>query len=65
MGFVERLYSMLEDAEEEDFQDVVRWEADGKSFKVYKIPEFEENIIGMYFSLTKMRSFQRKVCRLK
>lgn len=61
MGFVERLFTMLENAEEKGFADVIRWEVDGKHFKVHKIKEFEEVVQPMYFSQSKLRYFQRKV----
>jgi hypothetical protein len=61
MGFIERVYTMLEDAEREGFEDVVRWEADGRCFKVHNIKEFEDHIQPMYLHQSKLRSFQRKV----
>lgn len=61
MGFVERVYTMLEDAKAESFEDIVGWEPDGKSFKVHKTTEFEETIQPMYLNQSKLRSFQRKV----
>jgi hypothetical protein len=59
--FVEKVYDMLETAEREGFDEIVRWEEDGKSLKVHKSEEFEKKIQPKYFNQTKLRSFQRKV----
>ena len=61
MTFVERVFTMLEDAERENFDDIVRWEPGGKSFKVYQTKAFEEKIQPRYLNQSKIRSFQRKV----
>lgn len=61
MSFVERVYTMLEEASSKGFEDIVRWEEDGQSFKVYKGKEFEEFIQPVYLNQSKVRSFQRKV----
>eukprot|EP00934_Nitzschia_sp_Nitz4_P003304 Nitzschia sp. Nitz4//scaffold118_size93875//35256//37041//NITZ4_004785-RA/size93875-augustus-gene-0.95-mRNA-1//-1//CDS//3329533715//3294//frame0 len=61
MKFAERIYTMLEDAEHENFETVIRWEPDGKSFKVHDTRVFEEEIQPRYLNQTKLRSFQRKL----
>lgn len=63
ISFVEKVYDMLDAAEREGFQDIVRWEADGSSFKVYKTKDFETKLQPAYFNQTKLRSFQRKVSK--
>lgn len=52
---------MLEDSASEGFDNIIGWESDGKSFKVYMVKEFEEKIQPLYLNQTKLRSFQRKV----
>ena len=59
MTFVERLYTMLQDATVKGFDDIVRWEADGLSFKVHKVKEFEEKVQPTYLRQTRIRSLQR------
>jgi HSF-type DNA-binding len=59
--FVEKVYDMLEAAEREGFEEIVRWGEDGKSFKVHKTGDFETKIQPIYFNQTRLRSFQRKV----
>ena len=61
VSFVGKVYDMLETAEREGFQDIVRWGEDGTSFKVHKTKEFEASVQPRYFNQTKLRSFQRKV----
>lgn len=61
LSFVERVYTMLGDAETENFEDIIRWEPNGESFKVHKKKAFEESIQPLYLNQTKLRSFQRKV----
>jgi hypothetical protein len=61
MSFVGRVYTMLEDAKAKGFDDVIRWEPDGTSFKVHKVKEFESKVQPNYLKQTRMRSFQRKV----
>lgn len=61
MSFVERVYTMLEDAPTKGFDDIIRWESDGRSFKVHKVKEFEAKVQPIYLKQTRIRSFQRKV----
>ena len=60
--FAECVYTMLEDAAVQGFEDIIRWEADGRSFKVYNINDFEKYVQPVYLNQSKLRSFQRKVC---
>lgn len=56
-----KLHVMLEDAERENNQHIVSWDNEGKSFKVFKIEEFVNEILPRYFNQTQFRSFQRMV----
>ena len=62
MSFAECVYTMLEDAAAQGFEDIIRWEADGRSFKVYNVNDFEKHVQPVYLNQSKLRSFQRKVC---
>jgi hypothetical protein len=59
--FVGRVYTMLEDATAKGFDDIIRWEPDGQSFKVHKVKEFEAKVQPTYLNQTRIRSFQRNV----
>jgi hypothetical protein len=59
--FPAKLHKMLDDAEENDFSDVVSWNNGGSSFKVHKPMEFSDTIMPAYFNQTKYKSFQRQV----
>jgi hypothetical protein len=59
--FPARLRKMLNDAEENDFSDVVSWNSDGLSFRVHKTTEFADKIMTTYFNQTKYKSFQRQL----
>lgn len=61
MGFSERVYTMLEDAEVHGFDDIVRWGSDGQTFKVHKVKEFEDKVQPIYLKQTRLRSLQRQV----
>lgn len=63
MNFVERVFTMLEETESKGFDHIVRWEPDGKSFKVYQTKAFEDHIQPCYLNQSKVRSFQRKVSK--
>jgi hypothetical protein len=52
---------MVEDAEENDFSDVVSWINGGRSFKVHKPMDFLDKIMPTYFNQTKYKSFQRQL----
>ena len=56
------LHKMLQDAEQNDFQDIVSWSSTGGSFKVHKPLEFVDKIMPEYFHVqTKYKSFQRQL----
>lgn len=65
LSFAECVYTMLEDAATQGFEDIIRWEADGRSFKVYNIKDFEKYVQPIYLNQSKLRSFQRKVWKRK
>lgn len=52
---------MLDDAESRGFDDVINWQAGGKSFKVYQPEYFANNVMQAYFAQTKFKSFQRQL----
>jgi hypothetical protein len=52
---------MLEDAGQNDFQDIVSWNSHGVAFKVHKPTEFSDKIMPTYFNQTKYKSFQRQL----
>ena len=55
-------HKMLQDAEQNDFQDIVSWSSTGGSFKVHKPLEFVDKIMPEYFHVqTKYKSFQRQL----
>jgi hypothetical protein len=60
-SFPWKLHEMLEDAEKNNFQDVVSWELDGTAFKVHKHDEFLQRIMPIYFDQTKYESFRRQL----
>jgi hypothetical protein len=59
--FPAKLHQMVDDAEENDFSDVVSWNNCGSSFKVHKPTEFSNKIMPTYFNQTKYKSFQRQL----
>jgi hypothetical protein len=59
--FPAKLHQMVDDAEENDFSDVVSWNNGGSSFKVHKPTEFSDKIMPTYFNQTKYKSFQRQL----
>eukprot|EP00934_Nitzschia_sp_Nitz4_P003861 Nitzschia sp. Nitz4//scaffold118_size93875//43199//44649//NITZ4_004787-RA/size93875-augustus-gene-0.84-mRNA-1//1//CDS//3329533721//3851//frame0 len=61
--FIDKLILILKDAENKDFENIISWEPDGKSFKVHKIKDFETKILPSYLQQTKLRSFQRQLIK--
>jgi len=59
--FIIQLLRLLDDAEKQNFEDVVGWQPDGCSLKVRNIREFENKLLPVYYCQTKIRSFQRQV----
>ena len=55
-----KLHAMLELAEKENFDGVVSWLPDGKSFKVYDPSTFVKDIMPNFFQQSKYKSFQRQ-----
>ena len=52
---------MLNDAENEKFQDVVSWLPGGRAFKVHQTDNFVATIMPRYFNQTKYKSFGRQL----
>lgn len=62
VSFPCKLYALLEDAQTLGFDDVISWQATGKSFKIHKPDDFMENIVKRYsFACGKLKSFQRQL----
>jgi len=61
MSFPWKLFEMLEDAEQEKFDDIVSWLPDGSGLKVHKQSDFSEKIMKEYFKQSKFKSFTRQV----
>jgi hypothetical protein len=59
--FPVKLHQMVEDAEQNDFSDIVSWNNVGSSFKVHKPTEFSDKILPAYFKQIKYKSFQRQL----
>jgi hypothetical protein len=55
-----KLHTLLERASDEDFEDIVSWEAGGKAFRVHKPKEFCDTIMPKYFRQSKFESFTRQ-----
>ena len=61
LPFPLKLYEMLEDAEEQGFNDIVSWSSDGNGFMVHDTTSFVLKIIPSYYNCTKYKSFQRQL----
>ena len=61
LPFPLKLYEMLEDAEEQGFNDIVSWNSDGNGFMVHDTTSFVMKIIPSYYNCTKYKSFQRQL----
>lgn len=59
--FPEKLYEMLEIANELGFSDTVAWCPHGRAFIVHKPKQFASNTMRTYFKHTKFTSFQRQL----
>ena len=55
LRFPFQLHSMLRDADERGFEQVVAWRQDGKAFKVFDRKMFEDLVLPIYFDMTKVR----------
>jgi hypothetical protein len=60
-SFPRTLFKMLETAESTNFNDIVAWQQDGKSFKVFQPKEFAATIMHQYFNQSRYKSFQRQL----
>lgn len=56
-----KLYRMLAEAEEENNEDIVSFDAKGKCFMIHKPREFVTDIMPKYFTTSRMSSFQRQL----
>ena len=56
-----KLRRMLEFASERDLEDVVSWEMDGCAMKVHDSRRFEQYLLPLFFTQTRVKSFQRKL----
>ena len=60
LPFPLKLYDMLEEAEANNYTDIISWLPEGISFRVHKPKEFLEQIMPRHFEQTKFKSFQRQ-----
>ena len=56
-----KLYEMLDRAEVEGFDDVIRWESNGRGFTIKDPTALENDVLPRFFRLTKYRSFLRQL----
>ena len=61
MPFPQRLYQMLHDVEKYGKEDIVSFLPDGNLFTVFKQEEFVNEIIPIYFNMSKFRSFTKQL----
>mmetsp|Transcript_11584 Transcript_11584/g.27721 ORF Transcript_11584/g.27721 Transcript_11584/m.27721 type:complete len:583 (+) Transcript_11584:157-1905(+) len=59
LGFPWKLHKILQDAEDEGFDDIIRWTPNGKAFVVVDKDRFSEEIMPRYFRSNKFKTFQR------
>lgn len=59
--FPSRLFTMLEESQNRGFEDVISWQSEGESFRVYKPDRFAAEIAGDFFALRKYKSFLRQL----
>jgi hypothetical protein len=60
-SFPQKLYRMLQEAEEYGHDDVLSFSPDGRAFNIHKPRTFLEDIMPRYFSTTCMSSFDRQL----
>ena len=60
MQFPGKLHNMMDYVEQEGLQDVISWVQDGTALKVHQPKKLVE-ILPLYFSQTKFRSFERQL----
>ena len=56
-----RLYIMLRDAYEENFDDIICWVDGGKSFLIKKPDSLDGDLLSTYFKSSKYQSFRRQL----
>lgn len=56
-----KLHRILDDADANDFNDVISWVPTQNGFKVHKPKTFDTDIMPKYFNNTKYKSFQRQL----
>jgi hypothetical protein len=56
--FPVKLYSLLES---NDHEDIISWQANGRSFIIHNPKQFVESVMPKYFRQTQFRSFQRQL----
>ena len=61
MPFPKRLHQMLCDVHEQGKQDIVSWLPDGNLFAIHKPKEFVDEIVPIYFNMSKFRSFTKQL----
>lgn len=63
ISFPVKLYQMLQEVEREGNQDIVGWNADGKTFRVrpQKMGRFVDELLPRWFKQSKYKSFQRQL----
>lgn len=61
LSFPVRLFQMLQDSEQKNFDSIVSWLPDGTGFKVLKRKQFAKELLGQYFNGIKYTSFLRQL----
>lgn len=56
-----KLHKMLENAQRDGIDDIVKWVDNGRGFKVYNPDAFTKKVMPMYFDQTKYESFRRQL----
>jgi HSF-type DNA-binding len=60
--FPEILHRLLEESEIHHHQDIIAWQEEGRSFRIYDADRFVQEVMPKYFKKqTKLRSFQRQL----
>eukprot|EP00980_Cylindrotheca_fusiformis_P011396 scaffold2642_cov120-Cylindrotheca_fusiformis.AAC.5 len=59
--FTVKLHRILEDAENEGFQNIMCWNPGGRSFSIHQPRDFVSIVMPRYFRQTKYKSFQRQL----
>ena len=59
--FPSKLYKMLEHCERTGLGDVVSWLPHGRAFRIHDSDRFMEEVAGLFFRATKLRSVHRQL----